>query len=185
MRLFHGTSLGTIQEFEFGHKGIGEQIDPANCIWTATTFAAARAHALTVVGPKRKTGLTFVYELDLPDDAVLVDIKKPESVDKRLQQAILKEVFWWPVCWLPKKISWLDGLAKVGSGGKDDTDKKNKIFRVLRAVGVEAVENPNFNWIKSGRLSFNIQTFDAVAGATAVAIIDLRRLKTISCKQVV
>jgi hypothetical protein len=185
MRLFHGTSNGDIQRFVFGCKGFGEQENPVNCLWTATTFAAARTHAITVVGPKRKTNPNFVYELDFPCDAVRVNITRPELVDKRLEDAILKKIFWRPLCWLPKEISWLDGLAKVGSSENDDSASKNKMFRVLRAVGVEAVENPNFNWVKRGSLSFDIHTFNPVAGAAAVAIINLRRLKIISCTSVV
>ncbi|WP_228608304.1 hypothetical protein [Xanthomonas arboricola] len=176
MTYFHGTSANNLQNFRFGVLGKGEHSIPFNCIWLSPTFEGAKYHAVQVVGHVRNTTTNYVYEVLLPSDYVIADIRYYDNIDKYISKRIRVYCLGWSrfLPWSPRQ--WHEALVRYidSLGLREDTAIKNEIFKVLKDCGVAALKNPKFTWRSEGflRKRYTFNFFDCVGGE-ALALLEL------------
>jgi hypothetical protein len=186
MVFYHGTSAPNLQKFQLRQTGYGEQEDPINCIWVSTDFEAAKYHAQYIVAHKRKTSVNYVYSVNSIDHFVMADTKFPEQLSPEIQKKIFNEVFLRPLWLLPKSFNWVQALAKhiEARGIVGDEAIKNEIFELLASAGVDALQNPNFNWHKHDNMSFEILHYNPSVDSTPIALLNIDKFSITGCTPV-
>lgn len=177
MTYYHGTSVGNIKIFSFGVRGVGEQLDPVNCIWLCSKFSGAKYHATQVVGHIHKTKPNYVYSVTLPQSHVIADTRSPDTLAPAISKQIIKVCLGWRR-FIYRGYTWLEAIAFHidCSAPQGDSARKNEIFSILRCSGVDALITPNFTWQKKsglmGRYEFHL--FDFQGGGNAIALLNLQ-----------